>query len=97
MELLAVPKRVHLQSRSHLEPYAERSRVNGWNGSKWELLGNDAAIHCLHMEINKRRLKRWNLENFRLFLRNKRDADVFVLKNIYDSRKPLELFRTDPV
>ena len=47
MELLAVPKWVHLRRRSHLEPFPERSRVNGWNGSKRERLGNDAAIYCL--------------------------------------------------
>ena len=30
-----------------LEPYPGWSHVNGWNGSKWEWLGNGAAIHCL--------------------------------------------------
>ena len=30
-------------------------------------------------------------------LENKTDADVFVLKNIYDLTKPLELYGTDPV
>ena len=51
MELLAVPKQVHLRSQSHrgchLEPYSGRSSVNGWNGSKRERPGNDAAIHRL--------------------------------------------------
>ena len=46
MEMLAVPKWVHLQRRSHLEPFLERSRINGWNGSKRERLANDAVIHC---------------------------------------------------
>ena len=27
--------------------YYKDSHVNGWNGSKWERLGNDAAMHNL--------------------------------------------------
>ena len=61
IELLATPKWVHLRRRSRLEPFPERSCVNGWNGSKPERLGNDTAIHCLR---NKICLKRWNPKNF---------------------------------
>ena len=43
IELLAVPKWIHLRRRSHLEPYPERSHANGWNGSKRKRLGSDAA------------------------------------------------------
>ena len=76
MELLAVPKWVHLLSRSHLESYPGRSRVNGWNGSKRERPGNDAAIHCLNTFIDKRRLKRWNYKNFRFFFEKRKTSDV---------------------
>ena len=38
------------------------------------------------------------LQEFFIFdLENKMDADVFVLKNMYDSTKSLELYGTDPV
>ena len=61
MELPAVPKLVHLRSQSPLEPFPERSCVNGCNGCKRERLGNGSAIHCLNTLIYKRYFKRWNL------------------------------------
>ena len=38
------------------------------------------------------------LIGFSIFaLENRRDGDIFILKNIYDLKKPLEPFGTDPM
>ena len=68
MELLAVPK----WSTYEVDPIWNRSQkkshVNRWKRSKQGRLGNDTAIHCSSILINKRRLKRSNFKNFSTLL-----------------------------
>ena len=48
-------------------------------------------------KVSCKRVERFLMEISIFVLNNKRDVDVFVLKNIHDLTKLLELFGTDPV
>ena len=56
MELLAVPKWVHLQSQSHLEPHLEVSSLMIYlmylRNSKFYLFADDTNIYCESSDLS---------------------------------------------